>query len=74
VESIRAATGKAGLDGMTLEASVGAALCPEDGRSLEGLLLAADSALSDAKAKGRGDRIVRAPPRASCGETASVTA
>jgi diguanylate cyclase (GGDEF)-like protein len=74
VESIRAATEKAGLDGMTLEASAGAALCPEDGRTLEELLLAADSALSNAKAKGRGDRIVRAPSTASRVKTPSLTA
>jgi diguanylate cyclase (GGDEF)-like protein len=73
VETIRAATDKAGLDGMKLEASAGAALCPEDGRTLEELLLAADMALSDAKAKGRGDRVVHAPNTASRGETASLT-
>jgi diguanylate cyclase (GGDEF)-like protein len=54
VERINAASKTTELDGMTLGASAGAALCPEVGGSLEGLLLAADVALSEAKAEGKG--------------------
>jgi diguanylate cyclase (GGDEF)-like protein len=54
VERIKAASDTEELDGMTLGASAGAALCPEDGRTLEELFIAADAALSEAKAEGKG--------------------
>jgi diguanylate cyclase (GGDEF)-like protein len=54
VQSIAAAGENAELDGVALGASAGAALCPENGHTLEQLLIAADAALSAAKAEGKG--------------------
>jgi diguanylate cyclase (GGDEF)-like protein len=54
VDSVRAAGEALELDGMTLGASAGAALFPTDGSSPEELLVAADLALSAAKADGKG--------------------
>ena len=54
VESVSAAGETLELDGITLGASAGAALFPTDGSSPEELLVAADIALSAAKADGKG--------------------
>jgi diguanylate cyclase (GGDEF)-like protein len=54
VESVSAAGETLGLDGITLGASAGAASFPIDGSSPEELLVAADLALSAAKADGKG--------------------
>jgi diguanylate cyclase (GGDEF)-like protein len=54
VEHISAAGEWLELDDITLGASAGAALFPEDGSTPEELLVAADLALSAAKAEGKG--------------------
>lgn len=56
VASITAAseTAQVELHGVALGASAGAALCPRDGQTLDELLIAADLALSTAKAEGKG--------------------
>lgn len=54
VASIKAASETAALDGIALGASAGAAVCPRDGRTLDELLIAADLALTTAKAEGKG--------------------
>lgn len=54
VTRIKEATESVELDGVTLSASAGAALCPDDGTSLEELLNVADTALSEVKANGKG--------------------
>ncbi len=54
VRSIVAAGETAGLDGFTLGGSAGIAVCPDDGITLEELLLAADVALTLAKSDGKG--------------------
>jgi diguanylate cyclase (GGDEF)-like protein len=74
VDAIRVASEDAALGSVALGASAGAALYPEDGRTLEELLLAADLALNDAKAKGRGDRIVRTGNNVRRDEAAPLTA
>jgi diguanylate cyclase (GGDEF)-like protein len=59
VQSITAANGTLGLDGIRLGASAGASLFPADGSTPEELFIAADIALAAAKNDGKG-RLVRA--------------
>ena len=54
VRGIRAAGEKLNLEGVALGASAGAALFPDDGNTPEELFIAADLALSAAKAGGKG--------------------
>jgi diguanylate cyclase (GGDEF)-like protein len=54
VHGVAAASETLGLDGITLGASAGAALFPADGSTPEELFVAADLALSGAKADGKG--------------------
>jgi diguanylate cyclase (GGDEF)-like protein len=60
VRGIKAASETLKLDGITLGASAGAALFPDDGSTPEELFLAADLALTAAKTDGKGRLVVAA--------------